>query len=79
LIVRRLVHSLGYRYRLHRRDLAGRPILYFRRARKSFSCMGVFGTGTLVRAVPESPKRTPLIGQQKFSGTCGVTQNNRPL
>lgn len=29
LIVRRLVHSLGYRYRLHRRDLPGTPDLVF--------------------------------------------------
>lgn len=27
--VRRLVHSMGYRYRLHRRDLPGRPDLVF--------------------------------------------------
>jgi DNA mismatch endonuclease (patch repair protein) len=29
LIVRRLVHSLGYRYRLHAGDLPGRPDLVF--------------------------------------------------
>lgn len=29
LFVRRLVHSLGYRYRLHRRDLPGKPDLVF--------------------------------------------------
>ena len=29
LIVRRLVHSLGYRYRLHRKDLPGKPDLVF--------------------------------------------------
>lgn len=27
--VRRLVHSMGYRYRLHRRDLPGKPDLVF--------------------------------------------------
>ncbi|HEX7327965.1 MAG TPA: very short patch repair endonuclease, partial [Casimicrobiaceae bacterium] len=25
MIVRRLVHGMGYRYRLHRRDLPGHP------------------------------------------------------
>lgn len=29
LLVRRLVHRLGYRYRLHRRDLPGTPDLVF--------------------------------------------------
>lgn len=29
MIVRRLVHSLGYRYRLHRRDLPGKPDMVF--------------------------------------------------
>ena len=29
LAVRRLVHSMGYRYRLHRHDLPGRPDLVF--------------------------------------------------
>ena len=28
--VRRLVHSMGYRYRLHRKDLPGKPDLVFR-------------------------------------------------
>lgn len=34
MIVRRLVFSMGYRYRLHRKDLPGRPDLVFR-SRKS--------------------------------------------
>lgn len=29
MVVRRLLHGLGYRYRLHRRDLPGRPDLVF--------------------------------------------------
>lgn len=29
MIVRRLVHGMGYRYRLHRRDLPGTPDLVF--------------------------------------------------
>ena len=29
LLVRRLVHSLGYRYRLHRSDLPGKPDMVF--------------------------------------------------
>lgn len=29
LVVRRMLHGLGYRYRLHRRDLPGKPDLVF--------------------------------------------------
>ncbi|WP_420405422.1 very short patch repair endonuclease [Nisaea sp.] len=29
MVVRRLVHRLGYRYRLHRKDLPGKPDLVF--------------------------------------------------
>ena len=32
--VRRLVHGLGYRYRLHAKELPGRPDLVFRPRRK---------------------------------------------
>ncbi|WP_234041586.1 very short patch repair endonuclease [Erythrobacter aureus] len=30
MIIRRLVHSMGYRYRLHAPELPGRPDLVFR-------------------------------------------------
>ena len=32
--VRRLVHGMGYRYRLHRKDLPGNPDLVFPKRRK---------------------------------------------
>lgn len=42
LIVRRLVHGLGYRYRLHRRDLPGQPDLVFPSRRKVLFVHGCF-------------------------------------
>ena len=42
LVVRRLVHSLGYRYRLHRRDLPGTPDLVFIAKRKVIFVHGCF-------------------------------------
>ena len=42
MVVRKLVHSLGYRYRLHRRDLPGNPDLVFARARKVIFVHGCF-------------------------------------
>ena len=40
--VRRLVHSLGYRYRLHRKDLPGKPDLVFAPKRKVIFVHGCF-------------------------------------
>lgn len=41
-IVRRLLHSLGYRYRLHRSDLPGKPDLVFPGRRKAIFVHGCF-------------------------------------
>jgi hypothetical protein len=42
LAVRRLVHAMGYRYRLHRRDLPGTPDLVFAGQRKVIFVHGCF-------------------------------------
>ena len=42
LIVRRLMHSMGYRYRLHRRDLPGTPDIVLPRHRKVVFVHGCF-------------------------------------
>lgn len=45
LIVRRLLHSMGYRYRLHGQGLPGRPDLVFPRRRKAIQVHGCFWHG----------------------------------
>ena len=45
LAVRRLLHGLGYRYRLHRKDLPGRPDLVFPSRRKAIFVNGCFWHG----------------------------------
>lgn len=42
MVVRRLVHGMGYRYRLHRRDLPGTPDLVFPSRRKAIFVHGCF-------------------------------------
>jgi DNA mismatch endonuclease (patch repair protein) len=42
MLVRRIVHALGYRYRLHRRDLPGCPDLVFGKRRKVIFVHGCF-------------------------------------
>jgi DNA mismatch endonuclease (patch repair protein) len=45
LTVRRLVHGMGYRFRLHRKDLPGKPDLTFPRLRKVVFVHGCFWHG----------------------------------
>lgn len=42
MVVRRLIHSLGYRYRLHRKCLPGKPDLVFGPRRKVIFVHGCF-------------------------------------
>jgi DNA mismatch endonuclease (patch repair protein) len=59
MIVRRLVFSMGYRYRLHRRDLPGCPDLVFPRFRKVLFVHGCFWhshPGCKRATVPKSNK-----------------------
>jgi len=42
MVVRQLVHRLGYRYRLHRKDLPGKPDLFFPSRRKIIEVYGCY-------------------------------------
>lgn len=42
MAVRSLVHGMGYRYRLHRKDLPGKPDLVFRSRKKVIFVHGCF-------------------------------------
>jgi len=42
LVVRRLLHSLGYRYRLHASDIPGKPDVVFRRRKIALFVHGCF-------------------------------------
>ncbi|MBW7997823.1 MAG: DNA mismatch endonuclease Vsr [Candidatus Glassbacteria bacterium] len=42
MIVRRLTHAMGYRYRLHRKDLPGKPDMVFPARRKVVFVNGCF-------------------------------------
>jgi DNA mismatch endonuclease (patch repair protein) len=42
MVVRRLLHAMGYRYRLHAKDLPGRPDVVFRKRRLAIQVHGCF-------------------------------------
>ncbi|HEY3827364.1 MAG TPA: very short patch repair endonuclease [Bryobacteraceae bacterium] len=56
MLVRRLVHRLGYRYRLHRKDLPGKPDLVFPGRRKIVFVHGCFWHGHHCRRGARIPK-----------------------
>ena len=71
MAVRRLVHSLGYRYRLHGAKLPGRPDLVFKSRRKVIFVHGCFwhrhGEGCTLTRLPKSRLdfwRTKLEGNR---------------
>lgn len=56
LVVRKLLHGLGYRYRLHRKDLPGRPDVVFTGRKKAIFVHGCFwhGHGCKIGRLPKS-------------------------
>ena len=70
MVVRRLVHSLGYRYRLHRRDLPGVPDLVFPSRRKIIFVHGCFWHGHPCRGEPRLPKTNRDYWVPKIAGNA---------
>ena len=56
MVVRRLCHSLGYRFRLHRRDLPGTPDLVFPRRQKIILVHGCWWHRHACRLGQREPK-----------------------
>src|ERR1035441_7400080 len=67
MVVRRLVHSMGYRYRLHRQDLPGRPDMVFPRLRKIILIHGCFWHGHDCVRGARMPKANQDYWQKKIS------------
>ena len=63
--VRRLVHGLGYRYRLHRADLPGKPDLVFPSRRRVIQVNGCFWHGHKCR-LGRMPKSSIEYWQRKI-------------
>lgn len=56
MTVRRMVHAMGYRYRLHCKDLPGKPDLVFRSRRKVIFVHGCFWHGHDCKRGARTPK-----------------------
>lgn len=65
LVVRRLVRAMGYRYRLHRRDIPGTPDLAFIGRRKVINVHGCFWHAHSC-ALGRTPKSRVVFWKAKF-------------
>ena len=66
MAVRRLLHSMSYRYRLHRKDLPGRPDIVFGRRRKAIFVHGCFWHRHPGCSKTTSPKTRSEFWSEKF-------------
>jgi len=66
LIVRRLAHALGYRFRLHRNDLPGTPDLVFSARKKAVFVHGCFWHRHSGCRYASTPKSNVDYWQSKF-------------
>jgi DNA mismatch endonuclease (patch repair protein) len=68
MIVRSLIHQMGYRFRLHRRDLPGTPDLVFPRLRKVINVHGCYWHMHNCRFGRVTPKTNAEFWQKKREG-----------
>jgi DNA mismatch endonuclease (patch repair protein) len=66
LVVRRLLHALGYRFRLHHKALPGKPDVAFTKRRKAIFVHGCFWHGHDGCAFSHVPKTRPDYWSAKF-------------
>jgi len=66
MIVRRLVHRMGYRYRLHDKKLPGKPDLVFRSRQKVIFVHGCFWHRHSCKGGQSSPATNAEYWQAKF-------------
>jgi DNA mismatch endonuclease (patch repair protein) len=67
LLVRKIVFSLGYRYRLHSRNLPGKPDLVFFKRRKVIFAHGCFWHGHKGCSKARLPKSRIEFWKQKMT------------
>jgi DNA mismatch endonuclease Vsr len=76
LALRRLVYGMGYRYRLHAKDLPGRPDLVFRPRKKVIFVHGCFWHRHEVCLYATMPKSRTAYWQAKFAANVARDRRN---
>ena len=76
LVVRRAVHAMGYRFRLHRRDLPGRPDLVLPRHRQLIFVHGCFFHRHRCKYGRPLPKTNAQFWAKKLAGNVERDRRN---
>ena len=76
MIVRRIAHGLGFRFRLHRRDLPGTPDLVFPKHRAVIMVHGCFWHRHPGCRYATSPKTRVRFWEDKFEGNVVRDRRN---
>ena len=79
LVVRRIAHGLGFRFRLHRKDLPGRPDIVFPRYRSVIFVHGCFWHRHPYCKYASSPKTRVEYWENKFRGNVVRDARNETL
>ena len=79
MFVRRVLHSLGFRYRLHRKDLPGTPDMVFPRLRKAVFVHGCFWHGHNCQRGSRTPRTNRDYWTAKIAKNRSRDQANRAL
>lgn len=65
IVVRQMIHAMGFRYRLHRNDLPGKPDLTFPRLKKVILVHGCFWHMHCCRYGRVRPATNPIFWEAK--------------
>ena len=76
MVVRRIAHGLGFRFRLHRKDLPGSPDLVFPRHRAVIMVHGCFWHRHPGCKYATCPKTRIRFWEDKFAGNVVRDQRN---
>lgn len=76
LIVRSLIHQMGFRFRLHRKDLPGKPDIVLPRHRKVVFVHGCFWHMHRCRYGKVVPKTNAAFWQNKRQGNVDRDKRN---
>lgn len=76
MVVRRLAHRMGYRFRVCRKDLPGHPDIVFPRLRKVIFVHGCFWHGHDCARGARVPKENRAYWVKKVSGNRARDQKN---
>jgi DNA mismatch endonuclease (patch repair protein) len=76
IIIRKIAHSLGYRFRLHKKDLPGKPDIVFPKYKKVIFVNGCFWHGHKNCNRSKLPTTNKKFWKEKIEGNKKKDQSN---